>query len=236
MSTPRGLLRRDMAALAAATGLAGIALFAVSVFIVPTPPRFSRPAHDVTSYLANHGGSIRAAQYTTGLAIMFFLWFAGALWGHLRRVEGDAGRLAQIFLAGAVALAAVFIVRGGLIVVASRAPADDASIFFFRLAGELEPHTSFLIGPMVGALGVLILRHGGLPRTLGWFCAIFALYEIVEGACLYNADGWLSPGGVINRVGPLLFTIWAVWTSGALVQAIGSSRPRSDTTPRASVL
>ena len=235
MTSPRAL-SRDMAALAAATGLAGIALFAVSVFIVPTPPRFSKPASDVSSYLADHGGTIRASQYVTGLAIMFFLWFAGALWSHLRRVEGEAGRLAQIFLAGAVALAAVFIVRGGLIVVATHAPSDAVSVAFFRLAGELEPHTSFLIGPMVGAIGVLILRHGGLPRPLGWFCAIFAVYEVLEGACLYNADGALSPGGTLNRVGPLLFTIWAVWTSGALVQAIGSSRPRSDTTSSASVL
>jgi hypothetical protein len=227
---------RDLQRLAAATGLAGVVMFVLSVVIVPTPPRFSRSAHDVSSYLADHGGTIRASQYVTGLAIMFFLWFAGTLWSHLRRVEGDAGRLAQIFLAGAAALAAVFIMRGGLIVVATHAPADSVSVAFFRLAGELEPHTSFLIGPMVGAIAVLVLRHGGLPRTLGWFCAAFALYEILEGACLYNADGALAPGGTFNRVGPLMFIIWAVWTSGALVQAIGSSRPRSETTSSASVL
>jgi hypothetical protein len=115
-------------------------------------------------------------------------------------------------------------------------PGDGFGVGLYRLSAELAPHLSFSIGAMVAAVGILILRHGGLPRTLGWYCLAFAVYELVEGACILNADGALAPGGTFNRVGPLLFSLWGIWASGALVQVIGSSSPRSETTASASVL
>jgi hypothetical protein len=220
---------RDLQPLAAATGIGGIVLFVVSILVVPTPPRFSKPAADVTTYLSDHGSALRTSQYVAGLAVILFLWFIGTLWSHLRRAEGPAGRLAQVFLASATAVTAVFLVQGGLVVVASHAPADAVSVAFFRVAGELAPHTAFLIGPMVASVGVLVLRHGGLPRPLGWYCLAYGAYELVEAACVLNADGALSPGGTLNVVGPILFSIWGLWTSGALVRAIGTPAPAAQT-------
>lgn len=219
---------RDLQRLAAATGIAGILLFVVSVLVVPTPPRFSDASGEIRDYLRDNADGLRVSQYIAGLAIMAFLWFTGTLWSHLRRVEGAAGRLAQIFLVSATVTTAIFLAQGGMNVVASQMPDDAFGVGLFRLSSELAPHLSFSIGAMVLAVGILVLRHGGLPRTLGWYCMLFAAYELVEGLCILNSDGALAPGGTFNRVGPLLFSLWGVWASGALVQVIGASDPRAE--------
>jgi hypothetical protein len=215
---------RDLERLAATTGIGGVVLFIVSIFMVPSPPVADDSTREITGWLADNASTIRAAQYVAGLAIVLFVWFVGTLWSHLRRVEGSGGRLAQIFLVAAVAAIGAFLLQNALLVVATydtTGGAATTSAALFRLSLEIGPHTSFLIGPMVAALGLAILRHGALPRLLGWYCAAFALYELVEGACVLNRGGALSPGGAFNVVGPVLFAVWGVWVSGALLRRIG---------------
>lgn len=213
---------RDLERLAATTGIAGVVLFLVSTFMVSSPPVADDPAGEISRWLSEHGSTIRAAQYVAGLAIFLFVWFTGTLWAHLRRVEGPSGRLAQIYLVAASAALAVFLLQTALLVVSTYDPRAAVSVTTFRLALELGPHASFFIGPMVGAVGLLILRFGGLPRLLGFYCAAFALYELIEGACVLNQGGALAPGGGFNVVGPILFSIWGVWVSGALMRVIAT--------------
>ncbi len=217
--------------LAALTGIVAVVLLVVSIVIAGSPPVVGDSTEKITSYLADHDTSIRVSQYVAGLALALFVWFIGTLWAHLRRSEGAGGRLAQIFLVAATALVAAFVVQGALLVVASYEPTGGAaaiSAAFYRLSAELAPNTSFLVGPMVGALGLSILRYGALDRPLGIYSAAFAVYELLEGACVIGRDGAISPGGLVNEIGLLAFVVWAVWTSTALYRRIAA--PTATTT------
>jgi hypothetical protein len=215
--------------LAALTGVVGVILFAISVVVAGTPPDVGAPASEIASYLADHDGDIRAAQYLGGLALILLSWFTGTLWAHLRRAEGQAGRLAQIYLVATIAIGAVFLVQSALLVVATYEPGAEVSRGFFRLAVELGPHLAFLFAASYAALALVALRYAALPRAFGLYAAAFAVYELLEGACILNVDGELAPGGAFNDVGPLLFVVATVWASLALFLRIRA--PRETTTP-----
>src|SRR3954452_8430550 len=102
---------RDVERLAAGTGIGGVALFLISTFMVSSPPIASDPDGEIGRWLAEHGSTLRTAQYVAGLAVLLFLWFTGTLWSHLRRTEGPSGRLAQIVLAASIAISTVFLVQ-----------------------------------------------------------------------------------------------------------------------------
>ena len=215
--------------LAALTGVLAIVLFVAGVVMGGTPPDPSASVDEITAHLADNGGRLRAAQYLTGLALAAFLWFTGTLAAHLRR-SGAAGRLPRIVLAAAAALAGAFLIQSALVVTATYEPSGESaavSAGFFRLALEIAPHTSFLVGTLVGAVGLAILRHDALPRPLGWFCLVFASYEVVEGASVLNRDGALAPGGIVNDLGPVFLVVWGLWTSIALHRRIGARGARA---------
>lgn len=209
----------------AATGILAVVLLLVSTFMVPTQPKIDDSAVSVQAYFTDHASVVRAAAYVGGLALALFFWFLGSLRAYLARVEGGGGRLTAIVFGAAVATGTVFVITLALSVVLTLDPAGVGSTVtraLYQTSIEFAPATSFLIGPMVGALAVIILRHGGLPRWLGMFSAAFAAYEVVEGLCVTGTSGALAPQGAVNIAGLFIFAVWGLLTSGALVRAVGT--------------
>src|SRR5688500_18548914 len=90
--------------IAAATGIVFVILGVAAYLMMGQPPGSGASAQDVIDYHHGNRDSMQMANYLWGVAGIFFLWFLGSLRAHLRRAEGDAGRLsAVVFGSGLVA-------------------------------------------------------------------------------------------------------------------------------------
>jgi hypothetical protein len=89
---------------AAGTGLGAAVLLWVQAFVAPLYPRFDDPRSRWPGTTSRTPP--RSVQMLlTGLAGILFLWFLGSLRAHLRRAEGDTGRVSAVaFGAGIAAL------------------------------------------------------------------------------------------------------------------------------------
>ena len=216
---------KQMEMAGAATGIAAVVLLLVSSFMVPTEPKLDDSAVSVEAFFSDHASVVRASAYVGGAALALFLWFLGTLRAHLAKVEGGGGRLTAVVFGAGIATIAVFIVALALSVVITLDPGGvgpTGTRLLYQASIEISPASSFLIGPLVGALALIILRHGGLPRWLGMYSAVFAVYEVVEGLCVTGTSGAFAPQGAINLAGLFIFAVWGLLTSGTLVRTIAT--------------
>jgi hypothetical protein len=169
---------RDRSWIAALTGIAFVVLLVVGGAIQGEPPDpADEPVQEVIDFYTDEG-KIWAGALTEILAAAALVFFGGFLRKVLRAAEGEGHMLSAVVLAGTT------IVATGL--------AFDAtiSIALVESAEEIEPgavqalaalwHNDFapiVLGSLVFILaaGVSILRHGALPRWLGWVAIVLAI-------------------------------------------------------------
>jgi hypothetical protein len=214
--------------LGAASGIVAVILILASfVFGIDEPPGFNDSADQVANFVADNRSELQATTALTLLAGVFVIWFLGSLSQALRRAEGSGpGRLAPIAFAGGI-LAFAFAGVGtglqwatayheGLDPLVIQALWDSGNILFLFAAGA-----GFAI--LVGASSVVALTTGALPRLLGWYGALLALYTIVVATLTPFADtGALSPSdGALGFIAFFGFLVWILVTSIVLVRRAG---------------
>ena len=221
---------------AAGTGLGATVLLWVQAFVAPLYPGFDDPPLEVARYYQSNAPAIRVQMLLTGLAGILFLWFLGSLRAHLRRAEGDTGRVSAVaFGAGIAALgpasvavistatAAHLAVTGlpvsamtgprearllaGLVAVA---PLNDMRLLAYALGW-------FALAPLLAATAVVTARSGAFPRwhmyaTYGMF-----LLSFVAALSVLLESGPFAPGGAYNLVLFGLFVLWLGATSWLLL-------------------
>ncbi|HEY1284560.1 MAG TPA: hypothetical protein VGF04_00590 [Solirubrobacterales bacterium] len=217
--------------LGASAGIAAAVLLIIGfVFGPDKPPGFDDSAQEVQSYIADNRGEIQATLTFGFATLVAFLWFLGSVFYRLRAFE-PSPRLSAIALAGGVTLA-----TGGLVGSAAEAAAAyhvdvldpgsvlamwDVSIFgfLFLLAG---------FAVLAGATGVLALRTGALPKLLGEFSLLTAIYVFVVGLVgAFSETGAFSPSdGALGLIAFLLFIVWLLAMGASLM-----SSPTGEPTP-----
>src|SRR5205814_299241 len=116
-----------------------------------SPPDAGDAASSWSAFVHDHRTGILLSAYLSGLAVVFFLWFLGALANWMR--EGGEGRLAAVALAsGAVLamLAALSVAIQGAV-----AWVSFAAAIWFLIAGATFARTGFF-SPQ-GAVGLIAL-------------------------------------------------------------------------------
>jgi hypothetical protein len=130
------------------------------------------------------------------------IFFAGSLRRALRAAEGEGGVLSALVLAGAIVLAT--------------GAAIDATILFAiaEAAEDIEPSAvqalqalwdnDFLplaMGTQVLLLaaGLSIVRHGALPKALGWIAIVLAILSLTPlGFAAFVGGGlWIAVASVL---------------------------------------
>ena len=132
---------------------------------------------EILDHYADSGSRAKeaAAFFLIAAAALAFVLFAGALRSLIRRAEQETAMLAAVAWAGGTACA-VLLLAGNAV---SRAPAFAAMDDEFQLdpntrrlfedAGLLLLASGMLAAILlVGAVSLAALRHGLLPRWLGW--------------------------------------------------------------------
>jgi hypothetical protein len=163
------------------TGVAFIALVIIGFAVGGEPPDADQPAQEIVDHYVDNKDSVQAGVFLSAVAAAVFLFFAGYLRKVLRAAEGETGTLPAVALAGATVMAT----GAGI----------DAMISFTlaETADNIEPSAvqalqalwdndfiPFIIGAGVFLLasGISIVRHGALPRLLGWIGIVLGVLTL----------------------------------------------------------
>jgi hypothetical protein len=191
-----------------------IATFAVSG---ETPGTGDSPQSIVDFYVDNDTEQVIASGLLAW-ACVAFVFFLGTLRRALRTAEGDEGGLSTVALLGGVMIvvgASIFAGIGFTLGDAADELPADAILALNALNSDL--FFPLAVGTAVFNLGLAlaILRHGGLPRALGWVALVVGIVAVTPGGFF----AFLATGIVI------------IWASVALMRQATAVEPSSAATP-----
>jgi hypothetical protein len=210
----------------AATGLLFVALFGIAFAIeskdFPDPGLV--PPSLIVSYVEEYLSRLGQAAILYALAWSSFLWFLGSLRASLAKVEATA-RLTSVAFGAGLLVAGLFFAFAGLqleILFSDFTTRQDIAVtsrwVLYDAVGGLFGITAFPRGVLLGAASLIILRHGGFPRWLGWLGLAVALLNLAGGF-----DSFALPG-VSFSLHPLADLIgFLLWV--ALASALLAMRP-----------
>lgn len=221
----------------AGAGLGAAVLLAVQEFFAPLYPSFEDSPLTVAQYYRDNASAIRVQILFTGLAGVLFLWFLGSVRAHLRRSEGDPGRISAVAFGSGIAAVGpiavgvlatataahiasrvvgfsttIALAQGELPALAAVGPLHDMRLLSYAL-------TWFAVAPLLAATAVVSARHGTFPR---WYMnATYALFllSLGTGLSVLIDTGLFAPGGVYDLVLFGLFVVWLAVTSWLIMQA-----------------
>ncbi len=210
-------MQRDtLERLAPLTGVVFFGLILALFILSGSQPDVKDSTTKIVSFWHDHKTKEQVAAVLGGLAVLFFLWFAGSLRASLRELEGSRGRLSAIAFAGAIVYAA-----GGAVASMIQFTVADAvdhvppTVTQTLSALNNDDFLPFVAGGavMLLATAVVTLRHGGLPKWLAWVAILLAVVSF-------------TPVGFVGFLGTL---IWVLVVSIALYLR----QPQASDAPRA---
>ncbi|MDQ3608206.1 MAG: hypothetical protein M3459_04800 [Actinomycetota bacterium] len=207
--------------IAALSGIVFVVLVVVHAILLGSPPTLEDPSGEIVRYLADKDAEFKVGAYLQGLAVVAFLWFLGSVWQVVRVSEGGPGRLSVVAVAATAVLVALVGVHIAILTgLALRADEGlDAAVvsYLYVISFVALALSAFAAAALTGAIGVVILRHGALPRWLGVFSLVSAVLWLLAGVgATTESEAW---GGI----GFVAFLVWLVWT--AVTSVIVARRP-----------
>ena len=157
------------------------------------------------------------------LGFLGFVLFFGSLWSALRHAEGDHGWLAAAaFGGGLLSLAILF--SGSVASVAAHSNACagiDPQLWqvLHDMGGAAFISSFFPLAVLLASSAVVAIRFGALPRWLGWMSAFVAVTLLIGG--IAGIDYAREDAGLAY----LLFELWTLMTSIALMRRAGQPLP-----------
>ena len=185
------------------TGVLFVVL-AIVAFLVggETPATDDAPREIVDFYLDNDDSQALAAAFLA-LGCVALIFFLGSLRRVLRAAAGDEGGLSTVAFVGGVVIAVGASIFAGISFTLGDA-ADELPPAAILTLNALNSDMFFTVAVGTAvfnlALGLAILRHGGLPRPLGWVALVIG----IAGVTPLGFFAFLATGIVI------------VWASVAL--------------------
>jgi hypothetical protein len=144
-------------------------------------------------------------SFMLALSIPFLLFFVSSLRYDLRRA-GGTGQLANAAFAGGVLAAAGFGILS-FVHFALADAADSANTIGATQVLNVLDNSDFIpmaagVGVLVLAAGLSVVRHGGLPRWLGWIA-------VVIGVLMFTPAGFFAflASGIWIAIASILLTL-----------------------------
>jgi hypothetical protein len=174
--------------LAPLTGLVFVAIVVAVFAIGGSTPGDHDTARQVQDFYGQHHDKHMTLAFIMAISIPFLLFFVSILRYELRRA-GGTGQLANAAFAGGVLAAAGFGILA-FVHLALADAGDSVKTIGTTQALNVLDNNDFL--PMAAGMGVLVLaaglsvvRHGGLPKWLGWV-------GVVIGVAAFTPAGFFA--------------------------------------------
>jgi hypothetical protein len=195
------------------TGILFVVLVALAFIVSGETPSTDDSRQEIVSFYLDNDSEQAAAAAILALATVAFLFFLGSLRNALRAAPGDEGGLSTVTLLGGLMIAVGASIFAGIgFTLGDAADELDESAIVTLNALNSDMFFTVAVGTAVFNLGLAlaILRHGALPRALGWV----ALVVGVVGLTPLGFFAFLATGIVV------------IWTSVVLAQrATASAAP-----------
>ena len=201
-------------------GIVFVVLAVVSFIISGETPDVDDSTRDIVDFYADNDSEQQWAAAALALGCAAFLFFLGSLRRALRAAAGDEGGLSTVSFIGGVVIVVGASIFAGLSFTLGDAVDDmPASATVALNALNSDMFFTVAIGTAVFnlALGLAVLRHGGLPRPLGWVALVIGIAAFL---------------GPIGFFAFLASAIVVVWASVAMMQA-ASAAPAAPPPPAA---
>jgi hypothetical protein len=200
------------------TGILFVVLVIVAFIVSGETPDTDDSAQTVVSFYVDNDSEQSIASALLALGGVAFLFFLGTLRRALRAAAGDEGGLSTVALLGGLMIVVGASIFAGIGFTLGDA-ADDLPPAAVLTLNALNSDLFFpvAVGTAVFNLGLAlaVLRHGGLPRPLGWL----ALVVGIAGLTPAGFFAFLATGIVV------------VWASVVLIQAAAGPGPQQTTAP-----
>jgi hypothetical protein len=190
--------------LAPLTGVIAVVIIIAVFAIGGSTPDEHDSAAKVQAYYARHHDKHSVLAFILAISIPFLVFFASSLRSDLRRA-GGTGQLANAAFGGGVLAAAGFGVLA-TVHLALTVAAENANTIGTAQTLNVLDSSDFIpavagIGLLVLAAGLSVVRHGGLPKWLGWV-------GILLGIVTFTPAGFFAflAGGVWILIASVLLT------------------------------
>lgn len=208
----------------AASGLAFVVLFMLSVFIVPMPPHIDASTGSIAAYFSSHAKALLLTEVLTAFSTMAFLWFLGHLRHVMQRAESGHEELSPIVMVSGVALA-------GFALMSSM---PSAIMAFMAHRGDVLAGNSVRMlwdwGQVGGAfvtmaLGLFLMvgsmamvRKEMVASWLGWAGMVLAVLCWIDGIILFFQQTYSSFDNALGMVALIGFAVWMAVASITMLQ------------------
>lgn len=200
------------------TGILFVVLAIVAAVVAGETPATDDSRQEIVSYYLENDDENAIAAWILALGCVALLFFLGSLRRALRAAAGDDGGLSTVALLGGLTIAVGASIFAGIGFTLGDA-ADDLPTSAVLTLNALNSDMFFTVAVGTAVfnlgLGLAILRHGGLPRPLGWVALVIG----IVGLTPLGFFAFLATGIVI------------IWTSVVLAQQATASAPPATTNP-----
>jgi hypothetical protein len=213
--------------LAAATGIIFVILGVAAYLIAGTPPKAGASAEEIVAYHVDNLDAIQTSSYLWGIAGIFFLWFLGSLRAHLRRAEGDTGRLSAVVFGSGLVAGTIYTV--GVLLYASihAHTSPEATHLLHDVAMRAVTFSAFGFIAFAVATALISGRTKVYPAWLGLLAWLVALAGAGASLALLVDSGPFATGEIFGKVAFGLFFLWFLALSVVTTQQVGKEPARS---------
>lgn len=197
------------------TGILFVVL-AVAAFLVggETPGTDDSTREIVDFYLDNDDAQVWAAVLLA-LGCVALVFFVGSLRRALRAAPGDEGGLSAVAFVGGVVMAIGASIFSGISFTLGDA-ADELPQAAILTLNALNSDMFFTVAVGTAvfnlALGLAVVRHGGLPRPLGWLALVIGVFAV-------------TPLGFFAFLATAIVIVWASVVLAMKADAAAGSPP-----------
>jgi hypothetical protein len=203
------------------TGILFVVLVIVAFLVSGETPATDDSPREIVDFYLDNDDSQAAASAVLALGCVALIFFLGTLRRSLRAAAGDDGGLSTVVLLGGVIIAVGASIFAGIgFTLGDAADELPPSAILTLNALNSDMFFTVAVGTAVFnlALALAVLRHGGLPRPLGWVALVIG----IAGLTPLGFFAFLATGIVI------------VWASVALLmkpETGAGSTPGADSQP-----
>ena len=187
------------------TGVLFVVVLIIGFSIGGEPPEADEPVREIVEHYVDNKDSIIAGALIACAAAALLVFFAATLRRALRTAAGENDVLSAVVLAGATIRATGAAIDSTISFALAEAAEDIDPVAVQALQAYWD--NDFLpiaLGGMVLLLsaGISIVRHGALPRWLGWIAILLAIISLtpIGFAGFLGSGVWIIVVSVLMAV------------------------------------
>jgi hypothetical protein len=177
------------------TGILFVVLAIIAFLVSGETPGTDDSAREIVDFYLDNDDSQAVAAAVLALGCVALIFFLGSLRRVLRAEAGDEGGLSTVALLGGVVMAVGASIFAGISFTLGDA-ADELPPAAILALNALNSDMFFTVAVGTAvfnlALGLAVIRHGGLPRPLGWVALVIGIVGLTPlGFFAFLATGIL---------------------------------------------